>query len=738
MTHLVLQICTIVLAVGLVVLLLLASTRRWFIRHLGKCALTIFLLGVAIYFIGFSGASGSCEPFGQLLIRSNISSVEMFVSHSDLAEIELSQIESHSEFLEKNLWYLPCFSLIHLSAILISAIFVINLLGRRFFSWMSMKVSYRKKRDYYVFWGINKSSFLLADSTNETLGTATDRKYVFIEEPGNEQHFNHSTSFLSLFLGLSHNDYVHDKLEDLNAYVSMADVQLFDAAAGNDSLWDVVGLKALGKCLPYAKSIRFFFLSDNFENNLQNMLALRNHFPSYALDRKNIHVYYHIPQNEQTEFAYYYPYFKGEKLTYHPFESAQLSIACLKMTPSYNPVYFAKGVDVNFGTVSESFQSIVLGFGRTGQEAVKFIYEYSMFVHPEKEKTPFLCDVYDQNMSNVGGEFLKNRPMLCDNPELVLHTETIGGEAFWNEMGTKLEHANYIVVAMGEDEKDIDTAVQLYKLAVKVRKNDLSHFGIFIRVYDDENYEKMQETVSFYNQSNKESGGKMVLFGQTRELFTYDKIVNEEILKRAQIYNLVYNLCGNRPATDDVDSCSQWVDNFHILDYKAAEELWNSKFITEKHGKNLLPSDSKKTEMIMLQERKRKMEQNYCASMHGATKMYLLGLSEGKSTPKFEELVQTLPARKENHIDYGSSKYQVLLDNIAKCEHLRWNASHILLGYCPTASFSDKTDEIVKEHNCLRPWDDLSLEIQSYDYNVVDTTILLEFERLKTKSYLQA
>ena len=65
----------------------------------------------------------------------------------------------------------------------------------------------------------------------------------------------------------------------------------------------------------------------------------------------------------------------------------------------------------------------------------------------------------------------------------------------------------------------------------------------------------------------------------------------------------------------------------------------------------------------------------------------------------------------------ADSSTQELLLNVARCEHLRWVASHKLLGY----TYAPEKCMISKYHNYLCPWEDLDELTQSYDCNVVDT-----------------
>ena len=78
----------------------------------------------------------------------------------------------------------------------------------------------------------------------------------------------------------------------------------------------------------------------------------------------------------------------------------------------------------------------------------------------------------------------------------------------------------------------------------------------------------------------------------------------------------------------------------------------------------------------------------------------------------------------------------MLMDNLAKTEHMRWNASHEVLGYTKMPdSVPDGErgcDERRITHNCLVTWEQLDDEADRidyindykiFDYSVVETTI---------------
>ena len=60
-----------------------------------------------------------------------------------------------------------------------------------------------------------------------------------------------------------------------------------------------------------------------------------------------------------------------------------------------------------------------------------------------------------------------------------------------------------------------------------------------------------------------------------------------------------------------------------------------------------------------------------------------------------------------------------MLDYLAIGEHLRWNASHIILGY----RYAEETSDLRCTHSCIVPYEELSEEIRHYDWLVVKNSL---------------
>lgn len=64
--------------------------------------------------------------------------------------------------------------------------------------------------------------------------------------------------------------------------------------------------------------------------------------------------------------------------------------------------------------------------------------------------------------------------------------------------------------------------------------------------------------------------------------------------------------------------------------------------------------------------------------------------------------------------------YQDILEHLAVCEHLRWEASHLMLGYSPTEG---NTDDVKKLHRHLKPYSELDETTKHFDWLVVKNSL---------------
>ena len=86
-------------------------------------------------------------------------------------------------------------------------------------------------------------------------------------------------------------------------------------------------------------------------------------------------------------------------------------------------------------------------------------------------------------------------------------------------------------------------------------------------------------------------------------------------------------------------------------------------------------------------------------------------------------LAQIAEYERENNVPTG--EYRTLFENLAKCEHMRWDASNRLLGYrtFKNATSNDK-HYLQKTHACMIPYEELLANEElrdtiKYDYNTI-------------------
>jgi hypothetical protein len=125
-----------------------------------------------------------------------------------------------------------------------------------------------------------------------------------------------------------------------------------------------------------------------------------------------------------------------------------------------------------------------------------------------------------------------------------------------------------------------------------------------------------------------------------------------------------------------------------------------------------------------------KIEQNFANVAHAKTKLQLMVVDNDDK--KLKTLLEIIENRDRGKVDYkcDNAEYTELLHNMALLEHERFISARHLKGFV----YAEEKDFVKKYHNCLCAFSELEESTQSYDNNVIDTTIRLEAEERKKKS----
>jgi hypothetical protein len=313
-----------------------------------------------------------------------------------------------------------------------------------------------------------------------------------------------------------------------------------------------------------------------------------------------------------------------------------------------NPLYDVIDINNKEATAESDITVLLVGFGDIGMEVLKKSICYSQCIG---NKTKFL--IVDNNITKIIGVFNNRYPELMSNYDICMVDADVREEHFFDLLKEKAMELNYIVVALGEDRLNVDTAMGIKEIFDRSLGPNGKHPIIAANVQNTEELVRCSIHVSGTGCSN------IHIFGQAEMIFTEDIIVNESMDIMAKAINTYYSNISPQQATE-----------------------WRKLNTFTK-------------------------ESNRSAAFHIRTKLQLAGLKMCKKelAEDNDEIIET----SEKLRGYLGEKR---LNNLAICEHLRWNAFHFTSGWTTwrleEIETADKPkDSVRRRHACLVDWDTL-------------------------------
>ena len=656
--------------------------------HLLGVTLIVWCIGMGLYTIG---AYEKDLGFWTNVPRAIISSIKMFLTGNDLSRM-------HDELQADNV-YMVIFSLTHFAAALISVLFVIKLIGFKIKAsvdlFISTFFSSFTNKPVNIFWGVNEASFLLAE---DICRHEKNSKIVFVNtEDIYDDPSAQKIGLKSLLDVMSFSRSEISRIEDMNALAVNCHYDLSGIQKGTKDVFGSIRLKSIRKFIRNSYRTRIFLLSDDESGNINSALNL---LEDETLKRhKDATIYIQAFSNRLNEIYNHYPQYAQDdnNIKLQTIDTSFLSIALLKMKPEHHPVNIMD-IDTDLCTVSSCFNSLIIGFSETGLEAFRFLYEYGSFIKYDGSKAEFHCHAIDKDMSRIEGRVRDMMPAISET-ELQMHDFGIESNGYWELLQEVASKLNYVIIAIGNDDDAMLAAMDIFRKVAQARRNNLKSFRIYVRCYDWHNHRRMRDLADKLNEANINTGGQIIIFGGINELFTYNMIIRNKVMQSAMQFNKAYE------KTDDT-----------------AEKAWKDSFgegaaIRKLH---MNPSCSR---MQVIDDINRCISQNMANCFHKDTKLTLLGIKESGDLSDIKEIIGS---RKTGTVTYtkADTAMQQRLMNLARCEHLRWESSHKLLGY----TYASTKDMICKKHDCLIPWEELDEKAKSYDCDVVDTSIRMTME----------
>lgn len=692
------------------------------LRKLPLWALGVWFVGFILYCIGFDN-EGSAN-FITLALRATISSIEMFASHSDLIEVKHSCHESSI--------YMLLFAITHFMAVVVSAAFIVHIMGLRLISKISLIrkcISFRisifskldkvldkaHNEDWYVFWGVNHNSILLANSIksqdiykdNEQISTSDKQQHkrkcciLFVNLPSknhsHSSHFHLSHLFHTLENGVE--KYV-SAIEEMGALLINAKrpftIESFKGSPGNVRIFKNLGISFLGisfcdilmeiLLLNKKNNVKYFFLSDNIEANIAAISALKSVYANAEKDSP-IKCYCHARSNSINSALLNCPGLNGQ---IYLLDSSSLAVLSLKKNAENHPVNFID-IDSKACLAKSPFTAMVIGFGEAGRDAFRFLYEFASIPQNDSgDENPKTIYVVDKHLNSLKANFLKDTPALASEDKLNWWIDaSTHSNRFWDNVKAKINALNYIVIAIDNDDEAMNLAADIFEFAYRYREN-LQHFKIYVRIRNGERYNDIKKLYDSY----------IVPFGNDESIFSYNIISMDVVEQGAKKFYYAY-----KKVKEDDNNVIERIK----FNKKKIEEEWENR----RDELNSITEDviQNKANLIKLHYQEAQDISNY---YHIITKRYLADW------------------------DCAGELSDTQLVNLANCEHLRWNAKMELLGFVYGVP-KDKDGKLCSKdfqrriHRCLTDCKTLKngpdADTQKYDKTIVNVSFRPEFDQ---------
>ncbi len=650
----------------------------------------IVFIGTIVFMWGYNEGPILEANFVMLLLRSVISSFEMFISETHLDEIAIEKpgwLQTDDGKL-----YLAVFFAVYSFALVISFWAVFSVLGRRWTGYIWRVFHCGKAKKQFIFVGINKPASLVAKSLQEK------GDIIFISFPEqNQKRF----SFISLF---QTNSASFDYMKGIRkANVFPAKRQFFEGEYKKlKNLLSSAGLRWMISRFTSSKT-EIFILSDDETANIRNLQALIKAGctePSFYCHARREGLVGLISQS-----------FPIGKI--HFVDSSYLAVRELLKNDALHPV---KYVDVakdkigrKLGYINTPFNSMVLGFGQTGQEAVKFLYEFGCFSDSKGNLQSANIYVVDRNVKEMAGQFVHYHSGASfqndDNKEgrIRFITANVFDHGFNTFLSNAISNISYLVVALGNTQKNLEVGLEVLNYANKYRIQGLNNFVVMIHL-PLTNFEKTLEhrLIEAYL-NTKEYNDHFKFFGQLESIWQYNNISDSDIDEKAKIFYEQYiKAWGKDIYIDDKNGNSIHVWDKRMEDLDAAIKMQNLKSVEEFHMK---------------------IEQDRHNCYHTCTKNEL-GAQEVSQWEAF--IPSEFSGKHYLATPNDDSDYQFhydLCNYLSITEHLRWQCYNEMMGYV-TAPNGER-DYLKKWHEYMKPFKDLPESVQHCDWLTVKTVGML-------------
>lgn len=652
-------LAAVVVAVVLVYMSITLRLVRKNAKLLWIPALLVAICGTLLYWNAF-GSVGVSNWFSRFML-SITNALDLFLfkvfSSLGLAPYFYSNAATPEALREVIHSHLVLLYGIYLCAIWTTSILTVHLFARRFSSRIWLAFHRPAGARTHLFFGDGPESLALAAD----LAAHEKEARILIVTFPEADILPSKLSLLQMFRGVSANTERQRSIRTRIPDAVILSAKTKPARNAGDNLFREMGLPGLERWMACPGTFVYLLSAGSEEN-----LSLLQSFPDSPAR--------FFCRADAKGLSEGIGMFTGKQVTF--IDKAYLTTKQMKTDPSFFPVHFVqRALDADgepLGWVETPFHAMVLGFGETGRGAVDFLYEFGAFTGKDKNPVPFTCEVLDRNASQMAGTFIADHPGIPDG-RVVFSAIEAGSDLFWKHLAQELPTLNYIVLALGDDQRNVRQALSILEM---ICRTGTARPAVVVELDDPEKYGGM---LRFHAGS---LGVDCVRILGGVGAWTRENVIDETFERYARLF---YSAYGN--ATGDPKT---WEERAASIRQADRSPLWKNR------------------------EYRRKVEQDYSDYLHARVKAELCPSSFLQDEAVADSIPVVYAGR---HCTLPSAAS--VLEYLAVGEHIRWVAAHEIAGY----SCGETKREDLKVHPAIRDYASLSEETRHYDWIVVKTTL---------------
>ena len=289
----------------------------------------------------------------------------------------------------------------------------------------------------------------------------------------------------------------------------------------------------------------FYFLTDNEDWNIEHaklaLIAIRNcpnrkpvriHVSTYnAMSEKHFAEYSRLSTNDITILIHHYA-----------------TLVTRQLIDDYHPV---DSVNINTDTASATtdFNTLIIGFGQIGTNVLRKLIEQGQFVG-----STFHATVIDKYINILQGRFEHLYPGVMANYAIHFIEAEVGNAKFYTEIKNIIESLNYIVISLGDDNLNIQTALEILEINNIKNKKSLK---IFVKLEDE----------SHWKETLNEFRDQIFIFGESDKVFSDKNILQSESERRGRIVHAVYCKLYNDDRSFDEITRHEQLSNISVAEH---------------------------------------------------------------------------------------------------------------------------------------------------------------------------